>query len=254
MLIPEAVQLVLHAAAQAESGATYVLEMGEQVKVLDMARHLIRLSGLVPDEDIEIEFVGLRPGEKLYEELVGAGENVRPSAVEKILCVRSSDQPSPAILAILEEIELEAARGRTAEMMTLIRDLVSVGARTAVEESAPVPAIDRVAAPADEPLCPKCRTGRLHRSRARTWIERARKEVTPRRPFRCPACTWRGWLVPMEPGGLAVESSGDAPELTLLDSFSPLDLPRPFSPRDLAPPAPPNHATGDAGYSEIHLS
>ena len=111
MLIPEAVQLVLHAASQAESGATYVLEMGEQVKLVDMARDLIRLSGLVPDEDIKIDFTGLRPGEKLYEELVGAEEEAAPSAVEKILCVRSRRQPDARLFSEIDVLERAACRG-----------------------------------------------------------------------------------------------------------------------------------------------
>ncbi|NGZ03738.1 MAG: hypothetical protein CV090_11885 [Nitrospira sp. WS238] len=125
MMIPEAVQLVLHAAAMGEAGAIYVLDMGDQIKVVDLARNLIRLAGLMPEEDIAISFVGLRPGEKLYEELVGQEESVEPSQLEKIRKVRSTH---PWTLYTLEPqiaiLEKAAARQETDRVVNLLRELV----------------------------------------------------------------------------------------------------------------------------------
>jgi FlaA1/EpsC-like NDP-sugar epimerase len=84
MTIPEACQLVLQAAAIGQGGQICVLDMGEPVKIVDLARNLILLSGLKPDEDIKIEFTGMRPGEKLYEELSTLLEGTVPTAHEKI--------------------------------------------------------------------------------------------------------------------------------------------------------------------------
>ena len=84
MTIPEAVQLVIQAGAMAKGGEIFVLDMGEPVKIVDLARDLIRLSGLEPDVDIKIEFTGLRPGEKLYEELLMEEEGLTATKYEKI--------------------------------------------------------------------------------------------------------------------------------------------------------------------------
>ncbi len=93
MTIPEAVQLVLQAAVMGEGSDLFMLDMGEPVKIVDLARDLIRLSGLTPGEDIEIVFTGLRPGEKLREELYQSHESHAPTAHKKILKVTSDYFP-----------------------------------------------------------------------------------------------------------------------------------------------------------------
>lgn len=88
MTIPEASQLVLQAGAMAQGGEVFVLDMGEQVKIVDLARDLISLSGLQPGRDIQIEYTGLRPGEKLYEELLSAEDGTDATVHDKIFTAR----------------------------------------------------------------------------------------------------------------------------------------------------------------------
>ncbi len=90
MTVPEACQLILQAGALGQGGEIFLLEMGTPVKIVDMARDLIRLSGKEPDRDIEIVFTGLRPGEKLYEELITEGEGIVPTAHKKILVLKQN--------------------------------------------------------------------------------------------------------------------------------------------------------------------
>nr|MBN1229297.1 polysaccharide biosynthesis protein [Anaerolineae bacterium] len=107
MSIPEATQLVLQAAALGENGALYILDMGDPVNIVDLACEVIRLSGLEPYVDIQLEFVGVRPGEKLYEELLTTDEELAPTRYDKILRVQkdrhaTEDNFDTAIARLLE--------------------------------------------------------------------------------------------------------------------------------------------------------
>jgi FlaA1/EpsC-like NDP-sugar epimerase len=111
MTIPEAVQLVLQAAVLGHGGEVFVLDMGEPVKIVDLAHDLIRLSGLQVDTDIEITFTGLRPGEKLYEELFFDAEQAAPTPHSKILCAKNAELPAEAA-ALRNNLIKAALNGR----------------------------------------------------------------------------------------------------------------------------------------------
>lgn len=101
MLIPEACRLVLEAGTMGNGGEIYVFDMGEPVKIVDLAQRMINLSGA---KDVKIEFMGLRDGEKLYEELLATKENTKPSSHPKIMVAEVREYPYD--LALKNEIEL----------------------------------------------------------------------------------------------------------------------------------------------------
>lgn len=111
MTIPEAAQLVIQAGAMAKGGDVFILDMGEAVKIVDLAKNLIQLSGLnlktqdSPNGDIEITYTGLRPGEKLYEELLIAGDNIQKTAHERIMTAQEVYLSFDGLLDVLQSLE-----------------------------------------------------------------------------------------------------------------------------------------------------
>lgn len=135
MLIPEAVQLVLFAAAIEDRAPTFVLEIGDQVRIVDLARDLIRLSGFVPETDIPIIFSGIRPGEKLYEELVGKGEVCRASSTPEILAVESKVRPAISgdqLQLWFASLEERSAMGDTEGTLNALREVTTTDLREQV--------------------------------------------------------------------------------------------------------------------------
>jgi FlaA1/EpsC-like NDP-sugar epimerase len=110
MTIPEAAQLVLQSASMGHGGEIFVLDMGHPVKIVDLARDLITLSGFRPGEDIEIVFSGVRPGEKLYEELSIEGEDVSRTAHPKVGIWQKRSEDWDKLLASIDQI-LQGADG-----------------------------------------------------------------------------------------------------------------------------------------------
>lgn len=104
MTIPEACKLVLEAGSMGEGGEIYIFDMGRSIKIVDLAKKMIRLSGLIPNQDISIEFTGLRPGEKLYEELLNNQENTLPTHHHKIMIAKVKEYDYKEISLHLEDL------------------------------------------------------------------------------------------------------------------------------------------------------
>ncbi len=105
MTIPEAVRLVLEAGVMGEGNEIFVFDMGQPVKIADLARRMIELAGLVPDQDIKIEYTGLRPGEKLYEELLATKENTLPTPNEKIFRAHVREYDRAEVVAAIDHLK-----------------------------------------------------------------------------------------------------------------------------------------------------
>lgn len=123
MTIPEAVSLVLEAGAFANGGEIFVLDMGEPVKIVDLAKNLIRLSGYVPNEDIMIEFTGLRPGEKLYEERLMEEEGLKTTENNRISIAQPIVMDDIAFFDALMELK-DAVYEETGSVRDMVKDIV----------------------------------------------------------------------------------------------------------------------------------
>jgi FlaA1/EpsC-like NDP-sugar epimerase len=125
MTIPEAVQLVLHAASLPEAAHRIcMLEMGEPVRIAELAENLIRLSGLEPYRDVPIVFTGLRPGEKLHEELISERERSAPTSIAKIRIVETDEPVTGELVQGIDQLAVAVSVENAEDCLTVIRRLV----------------------------------------------------------------------------------------------------------------------------------
>ena len=145
MTIPEAVQLVIQAGSLGKRGEIFLLDMGDPVKIVDLAHNLIELSGLVPDKDVLIEFTGLRPGEKLNEELLNAGERgARSTEYSKIFVVEASENDLSELKNAVCDLEAAAKLGDVADIRSKLRSL-NIGYHKPSDSHKPDEKPDRIA-------------------------------------------------------------------------------------------------------------
>jgi FlaA1/EpsC-like NDP-sugar epimerase len=149
MTIPEAVQLVIRSGSLARGGEVFVLEMGEPVRIMDLARDMIRFSKLEPDKDIAIEIVGPRPGEKLHEELFNPYERPQRTPAAKILrAARPAIDPA-WVGEIFDEISLLVLEGDAATLAAKVAELAALRAAAATAAEAPATSLDEPSATAE---------------------------------------------------------------------------------------------------------
>jgi FlaA1/EpsC-like NDP-sugar epimerase len=141
MTIPEAVQLVLQAGALASPGGVYFLDMGQPVRIAQLAEDMIRLSGLRPHDDIEIQYTGARPGEKLFEELTTNGESAVATSHPKVFVTEAPDLSGAALHEALDAILAAARLGDAERVVALLREAVPFATEGVVGPRQPLPVV-----------------------------------------------------------------------------------------------------------------
>jgi len=124
MTIPEAVQLIIQAGAMGSHGEIFVLDMGEPVRIMDLVKNLIRLCGFIPDRDIKIDTIGIRPGEKLYEEMLTSEEGTRATQHQRIFIAPNNHHEIPGFYEYIEELERLATLGDGERIKKVLKQLI----------------------------------------------------------------------------------------------------------------------------------